>query len=197
MNGVPVNFEYVRHSRLDGRAYFQDPKYPQLIQFVENGKWVSIHVLCIKPYIMDENMKKIVEDAKRSLPEKQNSTETPSPSQRPTLLPLESYHANIVPKAPHHNTVEGYREPQRQLLPALKSGASVSTWRYSYSEAHGAETQRGQAAPGSHHRRPDYYSMPSHIERPQAAPIVNKGDFSHQSTVLLSRCSHRTSNTSI
>ena len=51
MNAVPVNFAYVQYSRLDGRPYFQDPKYPLWIQFVENGEWVSIHVLCIKQYV--------------------------------------------------------------------------------------------------------------------------------------------------
>lgn len=51
MDAVPVNFDYVQYSRLDGRPYFQDPKYPLWIQFVENGEWVSIHVLCIKQYV--------------------------------------------------------------------------------------------------------------------------------------------------
>ena len=110
--------------------------------------------------IMDENIKKVVEDSKRLLLQEKSATETPGSSQRPTLPPFRSDHANMTLEAPHHKTVENSGISQRQLLVASNSGSSVSTWRYSYSQAPREQTQVRQAATDSRSPRPDYYSMP-------------------------------------
>jgi hypothetical protein len=46
----PVNFEYIRYTSA-GRAYFQDPHYPDWIQVVENHQWVSKHISSAKRYV--------------------------------------------------------------------------------------------------------------------------------------------------
>lgn len=171
MGLIPVNFKQVRYSRLDGRPYFQHPEYPEFVQFVVNGEWVSIHVLSIKPYVhcdmfyltriwltldremMDENIKGIVQEAKKLLFQDQSVTDTLSLSQRPTLPPLQSSCTNMSSEIRFHKTVEECKTTQREFLHVPNSGPSVSTRKNSYS----------QATTDSHHPRSDYYSMPSNI----------------------------------
>ncbi|EUC27642.1 hypothetical protein COCCADRAFT_41681 [Bipolaris zeicola 26-R-13] len=153
MGLIPVNFKQVRYSRLDGRPYFQHPEYPEFVQFVVNGEWVSIHVLSIKPEMMDENIKGIVQEAKKLLFQDQSVTDTLSLSQRPTLPPLQSSCTNMSSEIRFHKTVEECKTTQREFLHVPNSGPSVSTRKNSYS----------QATTDSHHPRSDYYSMPSNI----------------------------------
>ncbi|EMD62765.1 hypothetical protein COCSADRAFT_27266 [Bipolaris sorokiniana ND90Pr] len=209
MTYITVNFDYVQYSKRDGRPYFQDPKHPMWIQFIENGEWVSIHVLWIKPYvflqhfspfavlglilereIMDENMKKIVEEAKRLLPQEKSATETINSSQRPTLPSLQSYHADTPLKATHHNIATS---SQQRLLPGPKSDSSLFTRRNSYSQTPREETQPGPVAIDGHHPRSDYYSMSDKTLHGRgglhAVPIVDNEHINNQSTAVLPRCS--------
>ena len=177
MNSIPVNFDYVRFSLFDGKPYFWDPNYPQWIQFVENGAWVSNHVLSVKQYvfynafhltqiglipnreIMDKKMKKIVEEAEKLLSQYQRTTETSGPSPRPTLPSLQSYHAKILSELPCHEPVGKRRTPQRRLLPASNSGSSVSARKHPYSQAPSGQTQPRDGTTSGPYPRLDYYSM--------------------------------------
>ncbi|KAF2844609.1 hypothetical protein T440DRAFT_559515 [Plenodomus tracheiphilus IPT5] len=154
----PVNWEYVRFTA-NGRAYFLDPDHPDWIQVVENNVWVSKLVSSVKQGIMGEDMKKIVEEAEMSLPQRQSGTETPGPSQCLTLPSLQSYHVNTSSKPPCHEPVGKHRMPQRRLLPASKSILSISARRQPYSQAAREQAQARHGFTGGSYSIMDYYSM--------------------------------------
>lgn len=150
MSSVPVDFEKVRYSALDGRPYFWDSDYPQYIQFVVNGVWTSIPVSYVKVYVSrnafrsarirltldrttrDEKIRKIAEKAEDLLSLNRSAKEKPG-SYQPTTWP------NIPSEAPHRGTV-GEGRPmrnQRRLLPAA-SAAAPSTLLHSQSKQNSA-----------------------------------------------------------
>lgn len=136
MSSVPVDFEKVRYSALDGRPYFWDSDYPQYIQFVVNGVWTSIPVSYVKVYVSrnafrsarirltldrttrDEKIRKIAERAEDLLSHNGSAKEKPRPNQ-PTAWP------NMPSKPPYRGTVGEGRpmRKQRRLLPATSSAA--------------------------------------------------------------------------
>lgn len=177
MNSIPVDLNLVRFSRIDGKAYFWHRDYPQSIQFVVNGAWTSKHVLLVKQYAfycpyrlsqirlisdrgpMDENMKRIVEEAERLLSRNQSAIETPRPSQHPTFPSVQSYNAKVSWEPPSHKPVGKRTTLQRRLLPASNPGPSASVRKHPYPQAPRGQTQPRQGTTGGPYPRLDYPSM--------------------------------------
>lgn len=144
-----MNWEYLRFTA-DGRAYFQDPKYPGWIQVVENGVWVSKPMLSAKRYFsyhtsditkfwltvdrgtMGEDMKKIVEEAEMCRSPSQSATKKPEPYHyhHQSLPSPPSYYVKFSSKPLRHEPTCKSRTPHRRLLPTPGSGPSVPAQEY-------------------------------------------------------------------
>ncbi|KAF2272746.1 FabD/lysophospholipase-like protein [Westerdykella ornata] len=176
---VPVNFNLVRYSAIEGVHWFFDPAYPTTIQFLRQGRWEPWDVGYVSRHSDDPDIKRLASDAETDLILEPRPGYTPWPhSPADTLIDSQS-NDNGGPSEPrsptrsHPYTPTGHQPALQDLRydPYSLPSAPRSTEEIWRRRKHRPPRVHIPAATSGHDSLPSPYPASSAHSLPPPRPV--------------------------